>query len=280
MGRSQRAEIFGLKSDGTIISTDEDFRDDPLSEWRNIAKTMFYDDIRLGIRSDGTIVWDSSYYTYHYGFSHDDISAWKDIKDISIGYNGGHIVGLENDGTVVAAGDNKYGQCDVSDWTDFKAIYAKNGATLGLKNDGTVVAAGNDAYGELGVSQWTDMEEIYVGYNYTVGLRSDGIVATAGRGSPAVSGWSGVVSLITNSHGVFGLKSDGRVVYVGEKYIDEISKLQNIVYIKLHSDKLFALQGNGDLKIIGLDSDVERGEYDYLKQIKLNLSGIAVNLNS
>lgn len=27
-----------------------------------------------------------------------------------------HTIGLQSDGTVVAAGDNKYGQCDVSGW--------------------------------------------------------------------------------------------------------------------------------------------------------------------
>lgn len=27
-----------------------------------------------------------------------------------------HTVGLKSDGTVTAVGDNKYGQCDVSNW--------------------------------------------------------------------------------------------------------------------------------------------------------------------
>ena len=30
------------------------------------------------------------------------------------------MVGLKSDGTVVAAGDNEDGQCDVSDWTNIK----------------------------------------------------------------------------------------------------------------------------------------------------------------
>lgn len=29
-----------------------------------------------------------------------------------------HCVALKHDGTVVAMGDNEYGQCDVSNWTD------------------------------------------------------------------------------------------------------------------------------------------------------------------
>lgn len=31
-----------------------------------------------------------------------------------------HTVGVKSDGTVVATGDNEYGQCDVSDWNLFK----------------------------------------------------------------------------------------------------------------------------------------------------------------
>ena len=33
---------------------------------------------------------------------------------IAAGYR--HTVGLKSNGTVTAVGDNKYGQCDVSDW--------------------------------------------------------------------------------------------------------------------------------------------------------------------
>lgn len=34
-------------------------------------------------------------------------------------------VGLKSDGTVVAAGDNKYGRCDVSNWTNIKLPNSK-----------------------------------------------------------------------------------------------------------------------------------------------------------
>ena len=52
-------------------------------------------------------------------------------------------VGLKADGTVVAVGDNEYGQCDVSDWTDIVAISVDD-HTVGLKKDGTVVAVGGE----------------------------------------------------------------------------------------------------------------------------------------
>ena len=53
-----------------------------------------------------------------------------------------YTVGLRSDGTVVATGDNDYGQCDVSGWTDIVAIHAGDRYTVGLKSDGTIVTTG------------------------------------------------------------------------------------------------------------------------------------------
>ena len=55
-----------------------------------------------------------------------------------------HTVGLKLDGTVIAVGDNKYGQCDVSGWRDIVAVAAGNvhmatntgnAHTIGLKSE-------------------------------------------------------------------------------------------------------------------------------------------------
>ena len=43
------------------------------------------------------------------------MSEWTDIVAVSAG-KWDHTVGLKSDGTVVAVGDNYYGQCDVSGW--------------------------------------------------------------------------------------------------------------------------------------------------------------------
>ena len=55
-----------------------------------------------------------------------------------------HSVGLKPNGTVMAVGDNKYGQCDVSDWRNIVAVATGNvhmatntgnAHTVGLKSD-------------------------------------------------------------------------------------------------------------------------------------------------
>ena len=69
-----------------------------------------------------------------------------------------HTVGLKADGTVVAVGDNEYGKCDVSGWTDIVAVAADTWHTIGLKADGTVVAVGYNKNGQCDVSGWKNIK--------------------------------------------------------------------------------------------------------------------------
>ena len=56
-----------------------------------------------------------------------------------------HTVGVKSDGTVLATGDNRFHQCEVSSWTDIVAVAAAAYDTIGLRSDGTVVACGMHA---------------------------------------------------------------------------------------------------------------------------------------
>ena len=72
----------------------------------------------------------------------------------SIKVSNHHTVGLRSDETVVAAGSNSYGQCNVDEWSNIARIAAGAHHTVGLKKDGTVVAAGNNEYGQCNVESW------------------------------------------------------------------------------------------------------------------------------
>ncbi len=69
-----------------------------------------------------------------------------------------HTIGLKSDGTVIAAGWNKHGQCNVSGWRDIVAVAAGCAHTLGLQSDGTVVAVGDNEYGQCDVSEWRGIQ--------------------------------------------------------------------------------------------------------------------------
>ena len=63
-----------------------------------------------------------------------------------------HRVELSPDGTVKAEGDNLFGECDVSGWTEIQAVSCGNWHTVGLKKDGTLVACGSNVNGQCNVS--------------------------------------------------------------------------------------------------------------------------------
>ncbi|PFN54858.1 chromosome condensation regulator, partial [Bacillus thuringiensis] len=47
-----------------------------------------------------------------------NVSDWRDIVAIAAGC--AHTVGLKSDGTVIAVGNNEFGQCDVGSWRDIR----------------------------------------------------------------------------------------------------------------------------------------------------------------
>ena len=172
----------------------------------------------FAIRVNGAvdILDDSARYFYN------DVYYWREI--VSIKSTGLHIVGLRWDGTVVAAGNNDYRQCMVSDWHNIVSIAVgySDGHTVGLKSDGTVVATGHNENAQCYVSNWRDITSIVAGRTgFTAGLKADGAVMIAGIAhkphftwSCDVSAWRDIAAITTgggDDH-IVGLKSDGTVI--------------------------------------------------------------------
>ncbi len=167
-----------------------------------------------------------------------------------------HTVGLKSDGTVVAVGDNLYGQCNVSGWTDIVALSAGYYHTVGLRSDGTVVAVGWNAYGECNVSGWTDIVAISAGGVHTVGLRSDGTVVASGwndNGQCNVSGWTDIVALSAGGFHTAGLRRDDTVVAVGWNAYGEcnVSGWTDIVALSAAGSHTVGLRRDGTVVAVG-----------------------------
>lgn len=131
----------GLKSDGTVVAVGENEHGQcDVSDWRDIVAIAAGKEHTAGLKSDGTVVVASKY-----------IGApdWQDIVAIAAGF---HLVGLKADGTVVTVLDKD--NRNVSGWRDIVAIAAGKRHTVGLKADGTVVAAGENKDGQCNVSDW------------------------------------------------------------------------------------------------------------------------------
>ena len=146
------------------------------------------------------------------------IQSYWATQQLPLAAGDGHTVGLRSDGTVVAAGWNGDGRCNVSLWQDIVAVAAGGYHTVGLRSNGTVVATGWNGDGQCYVSGWRDIVAVAAGYSHTVGLRSDGTVVTAGwngNGECNVSSWRDIVAVAAGDYHTVGLRSDGAVVAAG-----------------------------------------------------------------
>lgn len=100
---------IGLKNNGTVVIGDPWDHDsmlyaDAYERFSNIISVEAGRDCVLGITADGRVVTAP-------GFDYHGVSEWTDICMIAAGSS--HIVGLKSDGTLVAAGSNYWGECDV-----------------------------------------------------------------------------------------------------------------------------------------------------------------------
>lgn len=116
---SPRYLPVGLRYDGTIAAVTQ-ADGSPYGEWDfngwSDVRTLFSgSEFTIGLRNDGSVlVTGGEFGTLDYV---SQISRWNNISWIYPAegeYNTDHIVGLKTDGTLVAAGDNSFGQCDVS----------------------------------------------------------------------------------------------------------------------------------------------------------------------
>ena len=129
----------------------------------------------------------NDYFPFNTELKDAELTLWKSIHQISrgratISAGGYHSLGLLEDGTVLAWGDNTYGQTAVPK-TDkkFIAISAGYYHSLGLLEDGSVLAWGYNTYGQTTVPK-TDKKFIAIsaGDFHSLGLLEDGSVLAWG----------------------------------------------------------------------------------------------------
>ncbi len=139
---------FGLKKNGTVVTTESDIQLSDIA-----ALPTGNDDVDYFLKKDGTLV---DIYGKQAGKNTSDavyasIKDWKDLVSVSVSQhweaNGESFsystayIGLKKNGIVVAAGANRYGECNVAKWTDIQAVITNGYYTVGKKKDGTYVIA-------------------------------------------------------------------------------------------------------------------------------------------
>ena len=210
VGELSYAYMLGVRQDGTVLTAGRAYGEGhPIHKWTEIIKVAASGQLDLGLKQSGTVVTNPESAAAPEIQAAAVIESWENITDISAGKN--HFVGVKADGTVVATGDNSYGQCDVQDWTDIVSVSAGDWFTLGLKKDGTVVAVGKNDDGQCNVGDWQDITMISAGRDHSVGLKSDGTVVAIGNGNywqRDVDEWSDITYIAAVDNGTAAIKND------------------------------------------------------------------------
>lgn len=259
--------IVGLHADGKVVAAGED--DDGrcnVKSWRDIVgiATTDYDTFALYLNGTVTKATDGDDWGLFFDEYRQEIRRWKNIVAIAGGIN--HIVGLCSDGTVVAAGENHDGQCNVQSWHDIVAVAAGTYHTVGLRTDGTVVSTEyigkNYKYNQDQVQDWHDIVAIAAGF-HTVGLRSDGTVVTTGENlgfdpfyRDQIQGWHDIVAIAAGNFHTIGLCADGTVVAPKMGRFDDhgqcdVQDWRDVVAVAASGEHSAALCSNGSVVVAG-----------------------------
>merc|ERR1712232_187743 len=100
---------------------------------------------------------------------------------------GQHSLLLKSDGTVVACGDNTYGQCNIpvlDEGLTYSQVAAGRRHSLLLTSDGTVAACGENNQGQCNIlvlDEGLTYSQVAASGDYSLLLKSDGTVAACGK---------------------------------------------------------------------------------------------------
>ncbi len=127
----------GVHRDGTVISTDQEGYQLPLSsEWHDIISVCRTNEVLYGVRSDGVLV--------SYPPGHEDIQPMNSASGLfAVAACDGTVAGLRRDGTVWVWDKSKAWHEKTDAWTDIISIAVGDGFVAGLTRNSKVIVAGS-----------------------------------------------------------------------------------------------------------------------------------------
>lgn len=162
-------EMIARMNDGTICSH---MISVPVEQWTGMTEIQSHNSGVIGLRQDGTVLWEEQRADDSTGKNEYDVSDWKDIVDLE-----GGIFGLKRDGTIVCSIGS-----DLSEWKNICQISYDN-YFAALQWDGTVLALWDWEHSDLpliNMEDWKDIQAIKVWYGGLVGITEGGNVLATG----------------------------------------------------------------------------------------------------
>ena len=173
---------LGLKKDGTVVIwvVDGNLQSPSLSDLSDIIAISNQGDYYAALRKDGTVVaWKLVLDTdrenaFKFAPIH-VVETLTDVRTISAG--GIHSFALKRDGTVVSLTDDSLESTGLTDIAEIST----GGPDLALKTDGTIIAWGDNTYGQLFTpGNLSNVKSISSAYRHNIVLRNDGTIDTWG----------------------------------------------------------------------------------------------------
>ena len=247
--------VIGLRKDGSVVAISLDSIEHGANGWTNIVDLWTNGWLTIGLKKDGTLI--STYDDFDVDNLTEGVVDTRPVVDNVDTFSAGayHSVWVRPDGTVATAGKMDSNRCDVTNWRDIVAVAAYE-HTVGLKADGTVVAVGPGGNGECNVSTWTDIVDISAGSDNTVGLTASGKVVVTGSNKYKqcnVSEWFDIVDIAAGDRNVYALSSGGYVYAAGSNAYAQksVSSWSNVVQISVGSTHVVGLQADGTVVAAG-----------------------------
>lgn len=171
--------LFGLKADGTLVTTDVNSKDiETSTDWTNLKQLACTRYGIVGLKNDGTVVTNG----YNNNGDMSTPPSWTNIKKIRCLHSA--TVGLKNDGTVVFAGTNTYGVSGCASWTNIKDIFTGPSNVVGIYTDTNSTSEyGHNWYGLADINLWKDIKQVILTDVSAVGVKTDGSIVSVGNAS-------------------------------------------------------------------------------------------------
>ena len=171
---------------------------------------------------------------------------------IAVGFY--HTLGLCADGTVLACGDNSFGQCEVSAFRDVTQVAAGAWHSLLLHSDGTVSAVGRDSEGQCDVAEWKNVVQIAAGDYASFGLRADGTLLCTGYNDYSVpESWRGLRAVTAGSYYAAALRQDGSAWI--DPALNGGEALQGLVDLAVNTGFGLGLRADGSVVGVGFEPE-------------------------
>lgn len=266
---------FALCKDGTVKTTGNH----NIMGWTDIVNLFFgsgyFNDLVVGLKSDGTVVSASSNSKYT-DPAEIDLSGWDRIVDVVV--DEGRVLGLRDDGTVVYAGDERE-DCTIGQWRNVAKLVDIRYHSVAITKDGRILwdcesdVTGFEAcYLNDLTSKWRDVEKIVEGFmNAQYGITKDGRVFGFGGelGEVTFEGHEGIVDLAVGIWIGFALKRDGSVVTYPEDLASDPELLTSITKMVTNSSGRMTFLKEDGAVISGYihDGTVEKKDWRNIVEI-------------